>query len=156
MAAAVLVGVTVFQVFANRQHRINLAGAAVEQRILAAHQQMVNAAESLDAEALYANVIDSPTFLLTDGQLLSRSAALEQTRAGFRRLTRLKYAIRERHIDVLSPSLALVILTGTIHSETRDGRSAATEFAQTQLLTLREGRWQVLHTHQSNPAPRQR
>lgn len=151
-----MVAVTVYQVFANRQHRVDLASSAVEQRILAAHQQMVNAAESLDADALYASVIDSPTFLLAEGQLLSRSAAMEQTRAGFQRLARLKYDFRERHIDVLSPSLALVILTGTIHSETRDGRTIATEFAQTQLLTLREGRWQVLHTHQSNPAARQR
>lgn len=151
-----MVAVSLYQVFANRQQRINLASSAVEQRILAAQQQMVNAAESLDADALYASVIDSPIFLLTDGQFLSRSAALEQTRAGFRQLARLKYEFRERHVDVLSPSLALVILTGTIHSENKDGRSTATEFAQTQLLTLRDGRWQVLHTHQSNPAPRQR
>lgn len=156
MATAVMATGIVYFVFLRSDRRLDRLDLATEQQITQAHDRMIAAAESLKVDELLAEVVENDRgALITNGRLfLNRDAVVEQTRRNFRGLTALKYHVRDRHVTPLSPTTALLVATGTSEARTSDGQSFSTEFAHTIVLVLEEGRWRVLHSHQSTPRPR--
>ncbi len=125
----------------------------VEAEIRAIHARLKTAAENLDAAALYAYVSDTSTPpIIEDGQVApTRAAALERTRAGLSRLTRLSYTYSRDHVTVLSPNTALWVAEGTASATLGDGRTISAPFAETIVFARQHGRWTVLHAHRSAP-----
>lgn len=153
IVVAAVVALGVYFVFSNRMARVQTANDALERQILAAHDRMIAAAESLQVDALFQHVLDAKSAaMVSDGQLIaSRDDMLEQTRAGFRGLAALKYDFRQRHVTVFSPTLAVLVASGNRRARTIDGREFSVDFAQTVVLSLEQGAWRVAHTHQSTP-----
>lgn len=125
----------------------------VEAEIRAAHEQMMQAAQRRDVEALYAFVLDGDTPpIIEDGQVRgTRAAAHQITEQGFRGVTSVDYSYTRRHITVLSPATALWIGEGTGSAVLTDGRQITAPFAETILFVRRDGQWKVLHAHRSAP-----
>jgi hypothetical protein len=100
---------------------VQLAAQSPDQEALAAsairavHAQLVQAAGKLDASALYAHVLDTPTPpIVEDGRVaLTRADALANTTAGFQALASVTYRYTRDHITVLSPTAALWVAEGS-------------------------------------------
>jgi lactoylglutathione lyase len=111
------------------------------------------AAEKLDVDAAFSLVMEnSHGALVQNGRvLLTREAALESTRAGFRGVRRLNYTLGQEHVTLLAEDLALVVSDGQSHFELDDGRVFDAPFAQSVVLKRVSGIWKVLHAHRSFP-----
>ena len=125
----------------------------VEAEVRATHAQMKQAAETLDAAALYAYVSDTSTPpVIEDGQLApTRAAALERTTAGLRQLTKLSYTYVRENVTVMSSNTALWVAEGTAAATLVDGRTISAPFAETIVFARQDGHWKVLHAHRSAP-----
>ncbi len=111
------------------------------------------AARRLDADALYAYVLDTDTPpIIESGRLQpTRASALQNTSAGFRALTGVSYAYTLEHITLLSPTTALWVAQGRATATLTDGREIVAPFAETMVFEQRDGAWKVLHAHRSVP-----
>ncbi len=127
--------------------------AAIEQAVLACHDQTLAAAAALDLDRLFAFVAETDRgSMIGNGRLLlTRADTIAANRQQFQGITALKYEPRERHVTVLSRTAALLVTTGQTHFSTTDGRDLTAPYAQTIVFVLRDGRWQVLHLHSSAP-----
>ncbi len=157
---AIIAGVLLSTAFVSGDRQQPSAGGpargGTEAAIQAVHLQMRQAAEKLDAEALYAFVLDTATPpIIEDGQMApTRAAALRRTVAGLGALTSLSYAYTNHNITVLSPTTVLWVAEGTASGTLKDGRSVEAPFAETIVFVQREGQWKVLHAHRSSPNAR--
>jgi hypothetical protein len=126
---------------------------AIEQAILDVHAEMKKAAENLDVESLYGCVLDGVNDpIVEDGRVAqTRQEALETTRRGLQRLSRLSYDYTRQHITVLSPTTALWVAYGSVSATLLDGREISAPFAETIIFSARDGKWKVLHAHRSSP-----
>jgi ketosteroid isomerase-like protein len=140
-----------------RAQEVSASGQqTIEAEIRAAMTEMRNAAERLDAPALYAYVLDTATpSIIENGELaLTRAAALERTAQGFRGIATLSYSYAKESITVLSPDHVLWVGSGTATATLDDGRALASPFAETVVFERSDGRWKVLHAHRSVPSRR--
>ncbi len=144
----------------SRSSSPDLLGAAeqtaIEQAVLACHDQTLAAAAALDLERLFGFVAETDRgSMIGNGRLLlTRADTIAANRQQFQGITALKYEPKERHVTVLSRTAALLVTTGQTRFSTTDGRDLTAPYAQTIVFVLRDGRWQVLHLHSSAPAPR--
>jgi hypothetical protein len=131
------------------------AGEDVEAAVRAVHARMLQDAARLDAEALYAHVLDTDTPpIVENGRLeLTRAAALQSTVRGLQGIERLEYTYARDHVTVLSPTSALWVASGTAAATLSDGREITAPFAESILFVERDGEWRVLHAHRSVPQP---
>jgi len=129
------------------------AQQTVEQALRAASVQLRAAAEKLDANALYAYVLDTATPPIIEAGRVAptRAAALAGTVAGFQGLTSISYHYTREHVTVLSPTAALWVGEGTATALLRDGREIEAPFAETLVWVMRDGQWKILHAHRSVP-----
>ncbi len=127
-----------------------------EAAIRAVHAQMRQAAEKLDAEALYAFVLDTSTPpIIENGRMApTRAAALQRTISGIQQLAAVSYTYANQNITMLSPSTALWVAEGTASGTLKDGRQISAPFAETVVFVQREGQWRVVHAHRSSPNAR--
>jgi SnoaL-like domain len=127
--------------------------AAIEQAVLACHDQCLAAADALDVDRLGRFVAETDRgSMIGNGRLLrTREEVIAGNRRQFQGIAALKYEPRERLVTALSRTAALLVTTGQTRLTTGDGREIVTPYAQTIVLVLREGRWQVLHLHSSAP-----
>jgi ketosteroid isomerase-like protein len=140
------------------RYRTDAAHAAppqesAEAAIRALHAELRRAAGRLDADALYASVLDTETPpIIEDGRVQpTRSDARRATLEGFRALTRISYAYTREHLTLLSPTTALWVGEGRATATLADGREVAGPFAETLVFVQRDGAWAVLHAHRSAP-----
>lgn len=133
--------------------RAGMPQDSIEAAVRALHARMQQAAEHLDADALYAYVLDTGTPpIIEDGVVYNdRATALATTSAGLRRLNGIAYHYTRQHVTVLSPSLALWIGEGTATATRADGSEIGAPFAETIVLQLEGGQWKVRHAHRSAP-----
>src|SRR5512135_39788 len=98
--------------------------AAIEQAVLACHDQTLAEAGALDLERLFGFVAETDRgSMISNGRLLlTRADTIAATRPQFQNLTALKYEPRERHVTVLSRTAALLVTTGQTRFSTTDGR----------------------------------
>ncbi|NJD08903.1 MAG: hypothetical protein FIB01_00170 [Gemmatimonadetes bacterium] len=129
---------------------------SIEAAVRALHARMQQAAEQLNADALYGYVLDTDTPPIIESGFLypDRATALANTGAALRQLTRISYQYTRTHVTVLSPTLALWIGEGSATATRSDGSEFGGPFAETMLCELRDGRWQVRHAHRSSPIVR--
>jgi hypothetical protein len=129
------------------------ADRAPEKEVIACLRAIEVAAEKLDVDAVFARVMDNNRgALVQNGRiLLTREKALETTREGFVGVRKVKYAIGQEHVTMLTKDLALVVSDGQSHFELDDGRLFDTPFAQSVVLKRVAGAWKVLHAHRSFP-----
>lgn len=129
---------------------------AVEQALRAVHAELRQAATKLDANALFAFVLDTPTPpIIENGRLEpTRASALASTASGFQALAGLAYDYTRELVTPLSPTTALWVAEGTARATLRDGREIAAPFAESIVFVLRDGSWKILHAHRSSPIQR--
>lgn len=156
MAGVVMAVAVVFLIVASSERRLDRMDVTAQQKVLAAFDQMMAAAEALKVDELFRHVADNDQgAVATNGQLLlTRADALERTRANFRGLAALKYRIAERHVTMLAPDAAVLVVQGASDAELTDGRKITSAFVHTIVFGERDGAWRVIHSHQSTPAPR--
>jgi len=130
---------------------------AIEKAILQVHSDMVKAAESMDANALYSHVLDmNKGVIVQDGTILkTRQEALDVTKQGLQGFKDISYKFNQKHITVISPTIALWVADGTTSATIiEDGREINVAFAETIVFVQKDGQWKVLHAHRSVPNPR--
>jgi uncharacterized protein (TIGR02246 family) len=125
----------------------------LEEAVLAANAEMTRAAEAVDADRLFSFMLDTDKgSVIQNGVfLLTRDEALQRVKANLGRISKIEYRWKRQYVTVLSPEAALLTAEGESTATTADGRTFTTPFAQTVVFVMREGRWKVIHAHQSSP-----
>ena len=130
---------------------------AIEKEILKVHHKMIKAAENSDPEELFSYVLDGcKGVIVQDGRIvMTRQEALDATKQGLKGLKNISYTFNNKHITLISPTLALWVADGTTSvTIVEDGRQLNFSFAETIIFTLKDGQWKVFHAHRSVPNPR--
>ena len=129
---------------------------AVEKAVLEANAKMIQAAENLDAEGFMDWILDEMTGpVIQDGKLMvTRQQALEAVKSNFQGIAKVKYQLDRTYVKAISPEVAVLTGDGTSTATLEDGRTFSAPFALSEVFVLREGKWKVLHAHQSVPNSR--
>jgi hypothetical protein len=152
-AALVAAGLVTLGAAVTARARQGQGVAKIEQAILAASAEMASAGEALDADRLFAMMLDTDKgSVIQNGVFMAtRAEALGQVKAGFNGVSKVEYRWKRQHVTVLSPEAALLTAEGESVVTIADGRVITTPFAQSVVFTLRDGKWRALHAHQSSP-----
>jgi hypothetical protein len=147
-------GIVVAVAASQGQSSKNSTSSDVQKAVLARLLEIQNAAQSLDPDKVFSFVLENDAGALAqNGKLfLTRKEALESTKRGFQGLQKVSYRFDEQHVTALSPTVALVTGEGSSSATLDDGRTLTTRFAQSVVLVLTNGEWQVLHSHRSFPS----
>jgi ketosteroid isomerase-like protein len=126
---------------------------AIEEAVLAAHGEMTRAGAAVDADRLFSFMLDTDkgSVIQNGAFLTTRDEALQRVKANMQGISRIEYRWRRRFVTALSADAALVTAEGESIATIADGRIITTPFAQTVVFVMREGRWKVIHAHQSSP-----
>ena len=157
---AILILVCVSVVWAMQNNKEDLSidqQQAIETAILKVHAAMMKAAENLDAEALYDHVLDQcKGVIVQDGRIMvTHQEALDATKQGLQGLKDISYTYNQKHITIISPTIALWVADGTTSATIiEDEREISVAFAETIVFVQKDGQWKVLHAHRSIPNPR--
>jgi uncharacterized protein (TIGR02246 family) len=129
---------------------------SIEEAVLAANAEMTQAAEALDADRLFAYMLetDKGSVVLNGLVMATRQEALERVRSSLRGVGRIQYRWKRQSVTVLSPEIALLTAEGESTATTTTGDVFTTPFAQTVVFVMRAGRWKAIHAHQSSPRAR--
>ena len=127
-----------------------------ERAVLDRLKEIQSAAEALQPDTVFSFVMENNAGALAENGklLLTRQEALNSTESGFRGIEKLDYRFDRQHVSLLSPKVALVVGDGSSSATLSDGRSINTRFAQSVVMILTNGDWQVFHAHRSFVAPR--
>jgi ketosteroid isomerase-like protein len=114
---------------------------------------MTRAGEAVDADRLFSFMLDTDRgSVIQNGVfLVTRDEALQRVKANLRGISKIEYRWKRQYVTALSPEAALLTAEGESAATTADGRTFTTPFAQTVVFVLRDGRWKVIHAHQSSP-----
>lgn len=122
--------------------------AAMEKQVLAAHAQMVAAAEKLDAETMFEFILDSDETVIQSGsRVQNRQEALKSTRKSFEGLRSLHYEFAQKQVTVLSPTTAEMAVKGTTIAVTGKERTFNVQFTQTLRFVRTKTGWKMKYAH---------
>ncbi|MBE2216153.1 MAG: nuclear transport factor 2 family protein, partial [Opitutaceae bacterium] len=126
---------------------------AIENAVLATHDKVVAAIESLEFGTLAAMTISTDRgALIADGRVtLSRDDMIETIRREFAPLDGVHHTFSRRHVAVLSPTTALIVAEGTVDARTHDGGAFSRRFTQTWVFMKVDDAWKLAHLHSSTP-----
>ena len=129
------------------------ASPDIQKAVLARLAEIQNAAQALDADKVFSFVLDNDAGALAqNGKLfLTRKEALESTKRGFQGLQKVDYQFDQQHVTLLAPTIALATGEGLSSATMDNGRTFTTRFAQSVVLVLTNGEWEVFHAHRSFP-----
>jgi ketosteroid isomerase-like protein len=123
-----------------------------ERDIVAVHNQITQAAQRLDADAMFAHISGwGAVDIVQNGVPASRDQALQQMKAGFAGLQKLEYRWKIIYTVNVSPDAALLVAQGESTATTGSGSVVTTPFIQTALYMRMNGAWKMLHAHHSSP-----
>jgi hypothetical protein len=127
--------------------------ADAKAEVIAAYHASVAAAEALEVDTLVGALAENNQGALAiNGRIiLTRREAIDNTRANFRGIRKIKYDLGPLHVTLLASDAALLVANGSVMVETESGQTFTRTFAHTVVYQRRDGLWQVLHSHQSNP-----
>ena len=131
--------------------------AAIEKAILKVHLEMMKAGENRNAEALFSHVLEmNKGVIIQDGVIsMTRQQALDTTRQALQGLKDVSYKYNQKHITVISPTIALWVADGTTSATLIDSElEINVSFAESILFIQKDGKWKVFHAHRSVPNPR--
>ncbi len=124
----------------------------IEQEVLAAHRQIIHAAQETDPETMFSHILDSEGVIMQNGLFhKSRQAALDYAKERFVGAKKLEYQFDHEIVEVLSADKALLKASGTSKLLTNDGREFNTPFCETVVFTKTLNGWKILQAHQSTP-----
>lgn len=131
----------------------NAPDHVVVQSVLDANTRLTEAANRLDTEGFFADIVDSDeTRIIQNGKLFqTRAEAMAAVRLGSQGVARLERRFLAPHVTLLAPDTALLTAEGTTAVTFADGRTNASRFAVSLIFGLRDGRWLLLHGHYSQP-----
>jgi uncharacterized protein (TIGR02246 family) len=134
----------------------DLSQQAIQKAVLETNAGMMQAANSLDADAFFAYILDSEqTLIIQNGAMFrTRQEALETVKQGFTGFAKMDRRFENPRVTVISPDAALLACEGTVSATLADGRSVTNRFAVSLVFVRKEGQWKVLHGHYSMPANR--
>ncbi len=122
--------------------------AAIEGQVLTAHEQMVTAAENLDAETMFETILDSDeTIIQNNNRVQNRSQALKSIRDSFVGLSSLRYEFTQKQVTVLSPTTAELTVKGTSTAVTRQEQSFTAAFSQNLQFVRTKAGWKLQYAH---------
>jgi hypothetical protein len=126
---------------------------AIEKSILEISDTMTKAGEARDIDRLFTFMLENDKgSIVQNGRiLLTRSEALQVTRQNMSSIRSIQYRWKQRHVTIVSPTVALLIAEGESSVTTEQGQNFTAPFAQTIVFVLGDGQWKVLHAHQSSP-----
>ena len=126
---------------------------AIQKAVLEASARMIQAANSLNAEAFFEFILEAGSgTIIQDGMLFkSRQEALNAVRQGFQGLAKMDRQFIDPQVTVISPDTALLTSQGSTTATLQDGRVLQNRFAVSLLFVRKEGQWKVLHGHYSVP-----
>jgi uncharacterized protein (TIGR02246 family) len=132
------------------------AAAAIEQAVLETNAKMMQAANSLNADAFFEYILDTDKGLIIQNGAVfkNRQEALDAVKRGFAGMTKLDRKIDNPQVTVVSPELALLVGDGTATATLNDGRVMTSRFAVSLIFQRKDGQWKVLHGHYSTPIQR--
>ncbi|HTL66237.1 MAG TPA: nuclear transport factor 2 family protein [Lacunisphaera sp.] len=124
--------------------------------VLAVNDRMLAAANRLDTEAFFADIVASDeTRIVQDGRLFAtRLDAMTAVRESSQNIGHLDRHFVDPHVTLLAPEVALLTAGGTTTVTLLDGRRFESSFAVTLVFVVHEGRWKLFHGHYSVPNPR--
>lgn len=130
--------------------------AEIEKAVLATNLEMEQAAEAANADRLFEFVLENDKGpIIQNGRLFAtRAEALEQGKTNLRGIYKVKYTWRQQYVTVLSPTLAVLTAEGESSVTTDQWETFTNPFAQTVIFERKDGKWRVLHAHQSSPIRR--
>lgn len=126
---------------------------AIENTVLAAHDEMIAALEALDFDRLTALLVPTNRgALIADGRVtLATDAMVETIRREFAPLEHVHHTFARRHVALLSPTTALIVTEGTLTARAHDGATFTRPFAQTLVFMRIGDAWKIGHMHSSAP-----
>lgn len=129
---------------------------AVEQAVLAANAEMIAAANRLDVDAFFAQVLDTDKGLIAQNGTIfrTRQQAYEAVKRGLAGVTKLDRRIENPQVTVIGPDTALLVGDGTVDAVFSDGRTMSSRFAVSALFVRTGAQWKLLHGHYSAPVMR--
>jgi ketosteroid isomerase-like protein len=129
--------------------------AAIEKAVTETHDQILQAARALKADANLEFMLDTDRGALVSGGriFLTRAEATDAFRGAYAGLKSQEITIVQRHVNVLSPTIALLVAEVQGVATTLDDRTLSGRSAQTVVFVLADGRWKVVHAHQSALRP---
>lgn len=129
------------------------ATTAIEKAILDANDRMIEAANSLNADAFFEYILDSDKGVIIQNGVVfkTRSEALEAVKRGFVGIAKLKRQIENPRVIVISPELAVLTGEGNTVAALHDGRTITNRFAISLIFQRKDGQWKVLQGHYSTP-----
>jgi len=127
----------------------------VVEAVLAANERLTAAADRLDTDAFFADIVDSDeTRIVQDGKLFkTRIEAMAAVRAGSQGVAKVDRRFESPHVTLLAPEVALFTAEGASTATLQDGRSIGGRFAVSLVFVLRDGEWKLFHGHYSLPNP---
>ncbi|MFT3866944.1 MAG: nuclear transport factor 2 family protein [Nibricoccus sp.] len=128
---------------------------AIEKAILEANARMIEAANSLNADAFFEYILDSDKGVIIQNGVIfkTRSEALEAVKRGFVGIAKLKRQIENPRVIVITPELAVLTGEGNTVATLHDGRTITNRFAISLIFQCKDGQWKVLQGHYSTPIP---
>jgi SnoaL-like domain len=129
---------------------------AITQAVLEANTKITTAANALDADTMFASIVETDQrLIIQDGRLLPRaSKAKERVQRGFDAVETLERTFDHTEVTILSADIALLTGTGTSNIAFKNGQKLSTPFAVSNVFVLRNGKWMILQGHYSVPNPR--
>ena len=130
---------------------------AIEKAVLKTHIQMTQADNNLDVNEFFSYILDfnNKGLIIQDGRLFkTRKEAYEIVKTGFEGIAKLKRTYEQTHVTVISPETALLTAQGISTVTLTDGQTFNGPFAVSMVFVLRDGKWKVLHGHDSIPNAR--
>ena len=111
----------------------------------------LKAAEDLDINRLSVNVNDQyKTGFITNGlYYLTFDTLIKDFENNSRRIDGQNIHINEKKISLLSKDVAVVTVNGSAESFLSDGTSFSSGFNWTLIYKKTNGKWMIVHTHQS-------
>lgn len=111
------------------------------------------AAEQVNVTALFEDLIEGEDALFVNqgGLHRSRDSILAATHRAVPFIERQAVEVTERHTHVLSPTAAVLSERGVQQAWLKNGAPLQSPYARTLVYTWQNGRWRIVHGHQSLP-----
>ena len=127
---------------------------SIRSTVLELSERVVRNAERVDVDAAYANhSSDADATHANMGHLHNRESLVRMYRDLYEAAESQEIDFGTPVVTVLGRSAAVVASDGEFRVRTKDGGRIRSRAAWTWVWVRRDGSWQLLHSHQSFPAP---
>jgi hypothetical protein len=125
----------------------------IEKEITQIFDKSIKAGDQLDVTGIFENINDSlKTGFIDNGTYFESLQELKaRFKSGIQGLEYQKMNVESKKITVLSENHVLLTAHGNYSAKVVDGRILTGKFAWTFVYSKINGKWNVIHSHMSNP-----